>query len=314
MRRITTIAAIALVVLTSCGGNSSSTDTSVVEAPQGKCVPTEKNPFLGLAAITQDFRVHVWTNPNSLKPTVLEKIGEFPFEGNDGLHYSPVESAVISSKDCSIFVGTCCEPVSGITYYRGKETGEWLQLFGRLPEVSPDGELLAIHSYEKLLISSTNEPSIVITEINLPPADEVWVERVKWINGDEVAVSGAKKDGMYVWIARMSDGTLREAFRITKDINQGTGAISGVGFVGTDEMGNIVTQSVTVGERGVNSQFLEYRYLDTYQTFSTTPLPVNAIHYRMSLGRTSFTRAQVLSVWFGNGDPQTVNGQYVWAG
>lgn len=263
--------------------------------------------------MTADYRVHVWTKPNSLKPSVLEKLGDIPFEGNNGRDLSVVETAAISPKDCSIFVGTCCEPVSGITYYRDKEIAEWSQIFGRLPAISPDGELLAVLGYEKLVITSTDAPSVVNTEIELPSADEVWVERVQWINGDEVALSGAKKDGMYVWITRMSDGTLREAFRITEEINQGTGFISGVGFVGIDEMGNIVTQSLTVREREV-SQFLEYRYLDTFQTFTTTPLPVNAIRYRMSLGRTSFTRSRVLSVWFGNGDPQIFDGDYIWAG
>lgn len=306
---------VALLVLSACSTHSSDTSEGTGADFAGKCAPTAKNPALGLAAVTGDYRVHVWTKPESTKPIVLEQLGDNPSESNEAYDLSMVETAAVSPKDCSVFVGACCEPVSGITYYRGEKKGEWLQLYGRLPAVSPNGELLAIVGYENLTISPTTTPSVVNTSIKLPPADEVWVERAQWINGDEVAITGAKKDGIYVWIARMSDGTLREAFRITKDIRQSTGAISAVGVVGIDEMGNLVTQNVTVGENGVEKQFLEYRYLDTFLTFATNALPDDVVRYRMNLGRTSMTVSnQVLSVWFGNADPLQLGAGYVWAG
>lgn len=309
------LVAIALLVLSACSTQSSGTSEETVAEFAGKCAPTAKNPALGLAAVTDNYRVHVWTNPESTKPVVVEQLGDVPSESNDGFDLSMVETAAVSSKDCSVFVGACCEPVSGITYYRGEKKGEWLQLYGRLPAISPDGELLAIAGYENLTISSTTNPSVANATIALPPADEVWVERVQWMNGDEVAITGAKKDGIYVWIARMSDGTLREAFRITKDIHQDTGAISAVGIVGTDEMGNIVTENVTLGENGVEKKFLEYRYLDSFQTFTTTALPDDVVRYRMNLGRTSMTvKNRALSIWFGNADPVQLGAGYVWAG
>ena len=309
------LVAIALLVLSACSNHSSDVSEDTVAEFAGKCAPTAQNPALGLAAVTDNFRVHVWTNTESTTPVVLEQLGDIPSESNDGFDLSIVETAAISPKDCSVFVGACCEPVSGITYYRGEEKGEWLQLYGRLPAVSLDGELLAIVGYEKLTISSTANPSVVNATITLPPADQVWVERVQWINGDEVAVTGVKKNGMYVWIARMSDGTLREAFRITKDIHQNTGAISAVGIVGVDEMENIVTENVKVGENGVEKKFLEYRYLDSFQPFATTALPDDVINYRMSLGRTSMVlNNRALSIWFGNADPVQLDTGYVWAG
>lgn len=309
------LVALALLVLSACSTQSNGASEETVAEFAGKCAPTAKNPALGLAAVTDDYRVHVWTNPESTKPVVLEQLGDVPSESNDGFDLSLVETAAISPKDCGVFVGACCEPVSGITYYRGAKKGEWLQLYGRLPSVSPDGELLAIAGYENLTISSTAKPSVVNTTIELPPADEVWVERVQWMNGDEVAITGAKKDGIYVWIARVSDGTLREAFRITKDIHQGTGAISAVGIVGTDEMGNILTQNVTVGENGVGKKFLEYRYLDSFQTFTTTALPDDVINYRMNLGRTSIVlNNRALSIWFGNANPLQLGAGYLRAG
>lgn len=307
--------AVALLVLTACSTNSGNAPKDTVSEFSGECAPTAKNPALGLAAITDDFRVHVWTNPESTKPIVLEQLGDVPSESNEGYDISVVETAAVSPKDCRVFIGACCEPVSGITYYRGDKKNEWLQLYGRLPAISPDGELLAIAGYEALTISSTAKPSVVNTTIKLPSADEVWVERVQWISGDEVAITGARKDGIYVWIARTSDGTLREPFRITKDIHQGTGAISAVGIVGTDEIGNIVTQNVTVGENGVEKQFLEYRYLDSFQTFTTTALPDDVVRFRMNLGRTSMTMSnRALSVWFENTDPLQLGAGYTWAG
>jgi len=309
------LVAVALLVLSACSTHSSDTSEDAGADFAGRCAPTVKNPSLGLAAVTEDYRVHVWTNPESTKPIILEQLGDNPSESNEEYDLSVVETAAVSPKDCSVFVGACCEPVSGITYYRGEKKSEWLQLYGRLPAVSPNGELLAIVGYENLTISPTTTPSVVNTTIKLPPADEVWVERVQWINGDEVAVTGVKKNGIYVWIVRMSDGALREAFRITQDIHQSTGAISAVGVVGIDEAGNIVTQNVIVGENGVEKQVLEYRYLDSFLTFTTNVLPDDAVRYRMNLGRTSMTVSnRALSVWFGNADPLQLGAGYVWAG
>ena len=310
MRRITTIVAITLVVLTSCGGNSSSTDTSVVEAPRGKCSPSEKNPTLGLAAIDSTYHVRVWDSSTSSSPRDLGVVGDDPFATSTGNDLTVAESVAISAKDCSVFVGACCEPVSGITFYDKEKDGEWDTVMGHLPTISPDGELLARVAYEELLISPVNEPEKTNITIGLPKADVATIYRAQWINGDEIALSGFTKTAAMLWVARVSEGTLREAATISTSVNWNSENLWRVGLVGVDESGNVITQNVNQGQ-GI----VEFRYPESFEVFSTDTAAANVLTYSISQSRSAMvTSAGVLTTWFGNGDPRTLDGQYVWAG
>lgn len=310
MRRITTLIAIALAMLTSCGGDSSSTDTTDVKTPQGKCSPSEKNPILGLAAIDSKYHVHVWDSPESLSPRDLGIVGDDPFATSTGNDLTVAESVAISVKDCRVFVGACCEPVSGITFYDKENDGEWDTVMGHLPTISPDGELLARVAYEELLISPVNDPEKTNITIGLPKADVATIYRAQWINGDEVALSGFTKNAAMLWVARVSEGTLREAATISTSVNWNSENLWRVGLVGVDEAGNVITQNVNQGQ-GI----VEFRYPESFEIFSTDTAAANVLTYSISQSRSAMvTNAGVLTTWFGNGDPQTVNGQYVWAG
>lgn len=310
MRRITTIVAITLVMLTSCGGDSSSTDTTDVETPQGNCSPSEKNPTLGLAAIDSKYHVHVWDSSESLSSRDLGIIGDDPFATSTGNDLTVTESVAISVKDCRVFVGACCEPVSGITFYDKENDGEWDTVMGHLPTISPDGELLARVAYEELLISPVNDPEKTNFTIGLPKADLATIYRAQWINGDEVALSGFTKNAAMLWVARVSEGTLREAATISTSVNWNSENLWRVGLVGVDEAGNVITQNVNQGQ-GI----VEFRYPESFEIFSTDTAAANVLTYSISQRRSAMvTNAGVLTTWFGNGDPQTVDGQYVWAG
>lgn len=300
---------IAAVVITSCGGNSSSTDTGVVEAPQGKCAPSETNPTLGLTAIDSEYHVRVWDSTTSSTPRDLGIVGDDPFATSTGNDLTVAESVAVSPKDCSVFVGTCCEPVSGITYFDKQGDGEWETLVGHLPTISPDGELLARVAYEELLISPVAQPDKANVVIGLPKADVATIYRAQWINGDEVALSGFTKTAAVLWVARLSEGTLREAATISTSINWNSENLWRVGLVGVDEAGNIITQNVNQSKG-----FVEFRYPESFEIFSTDSLNENVLTYSISQSRSAMvTGAGVLTTWFGNGDPQTINGQFVWA-
>lgn len=310
MRRIAIVVATALVVLTSCGGNSTSTDTPNADIPQGKCAPSEKNPTLGLVAIDSKYHVRVWDSSTSSTPRDLGVVGDDPFATSTGNDLTVAESVAVSPKDCAVFIGACCEPVSGITFYDKDNDGEWESLVGHLPTISPDGELLARVAYEELLISPVSEPDNTNVVISLPKADVATIYRAQWINGDEVALSGFTKTSAMLWVARISEGTLREAATISTSVNWNSENLWRVGLVGVDETGNVITQNVNQ-----NKGIVEFRYSESFEVFSTDNIAPHVLTYSITKSRSAMvTGAGVLTTWFGNGDPQTLAGQYVWAG
>lgn len=304
--------AIAVVVLSACSSNTTtSSDIDTETAFVGECAATIEKPTMGLSAITEKYRVRVWDDPASTRPRELDQIGDDPFAETSGNDLTVVESVAVSPKDCTVFVGACCEPVSGITFYEGKKKGEWLQLMGHLPAISPDGELLALVAYEELLISSVTAPEKTSTTIALPKADEATMYKTAWINGDQVAISGFTAQGAYVWIATVSEGTLRTGELITDTVNWESEDLWRVGLAGADENENLVTRRNSTDEKDI----LDFRYADAFESHSTIEIPRGTASYVMNGQRSAMvTENGVLSVWAGNGDPVQLGAGYVWAG
>lgn len=299
-----------LVCVASC---SNSADIAVEKeiANTGRCALSEENPTLGLAAITDKYRVRVWDDPATTASRELEQIGDDPYSDNTGYDLTVVESVAISPKDCTIFVGACCEPVSGITFYEGENKGEWLQLTGHLPTVSPDGELLTLVGYEELTISSVDYPDKVLTTIALPKADVATIYRAQWISNDDVALSGFTNDGAYLWIASQSTKSLREGVQISSTIDDSAHSMSLVGLIGVDENNNVVTQNIAAEQQTV----VEYRYPDSLAISSSDTLSGFVRSYVMrGERRVMVSDNGALTTWFGNGDPLSLVGKYNWAG
>jgi len=300
----------ALIFLASC---SNSTDVAIEKEVEntGRCAPSAENPTLGLSAITDEYRVRVWDDPTSTDARDLEQIADNPSSNNSEYDLTVVESVAVSAKDCTIFVGACCEPVSGITFYEGENKGEWLQLIGHLPTVSPDGEQLALVGYEELTISSVANPDKVLTTIALPKADVATIYRAQWINKDDVALSGFTNDGAYLWIASRSTKSLREGVQISDTVDDAAHGLSLVGLIGVDENNNIVTQDIAAEQQTV----VEYRYPDSLAISSSDTLSGFVRSYVMRGERSVMVSDNgALTTWFGNGNPMSLAGKYNWAG
>ena len=300
----------ALIFLASC---SNSTDVAIEKEVEntGRCAPSAENPTLGLSAITDEYRVRVWDDPTSTDARDLEQIADNPSSNNSEYDLTVVESVAVSAKDCTIFVGACCEPVIGITFYEGENKGEWLQLIGHLPTVSPDGEQLALVGYEELTISSVANPDKVLTTIALPKADVATIYRAQWINKDDVALSGFTNDGAYLWIASRSTKSLREGVQISDTIDDAAHGMSLVGLIGVDENNNIVTQDIAAEQQTV----VEYRYPDSLAISSSDTLSGFVRSYVMRGERSVMVSDNgALTTWFGNGNPMSLAGKYNWAG
>jgi hypothetical protein len=300
----------AFFCLASC---SNSTDVAIEKEAEnaGRCAPSAENPTLGLSAITDEYRVRVWDDPTSTDARDLEQIADNPSSNNSEYDLTVVESVAVSAKDCTIFVGACCEPVSGITFYEGENKGEWLQLIGHLPTVSPDGELLALVGYEELTISSVANPDKVLTTIALPKADVATIYRAQWINNDDVALSGFTNDGAYLWIASQSTKSLREGVQISDTIDDAAHGMSLVGLIGVDENNNVVTQNIAAEQQTV----VEYRYPDSLAISSSDTLSGFVRSYVMRGERSVMVSDNgALTTGFGNGNPLSRAGKYNWAG
>jgi hypothetical protein len=309
MKRLVVIAVVLFSACSSASTSSPESDSDSVVV--GACAAAIQQPTMGLAAITEKYRVRVWDNPDSTTPRELDQIGDDPTAEGSGNDLTVVESVAVSPKDCTVFIGACCEPVSGITFYEGKKKGEWLQLMGHLPAISPDGEQLALIGYEQLLISSTATPDKTSITIALPKADEATMYKSAWINGDQVAISGFTPKGAYVWIATISEGTLRPGELIIDTVNWESENLWRVGLVGADENENLVTRRVGPAEKDI----LDFRYAEAFESHSSIEIPRGTMSYVMNGQRSAMVNEKgVLSVWAGNGDPVQLGVGYVWAG
>ena len=300
----------ALICVTSC---SNGIDVAVEEkmTNTGKCVPSEKNPTLGLVAITDKYRVRVWDDPTTTTSRELEQIADDPYSNNMGYDLTVVESVALSTKDCKIFVGACCEPVSGITFYEGENKGEWLQLIGHLPAISPDGERLALIGYEELTVAPVDFPDKVSTTIGLPKADVATMYQTAWLNGDQIAVSGFTSKGAFVWIASISEGTLSPAQLVTADVNWQSENLRRVGLVGVDENKNLVTR--VIGTDG--DDILQFRNPESFETRLTSNVSDTTVTHTINgARRATIDREGVLSVWWGTGSPIQIGDDYNWVG
>lgn len=302
-----------VMLLASCSSAQSTPTTTTEPAlPQGKCSATPDNPTLGLAAITDAFLVRAWTDPTSSDYREFVRIGDDPFAAppTQGGDLTVVETAAVSIATCAVFVGTCCEPVSGITYYGGETTGEWQMLMGRLPAISPDGERLSVVAYEQLVIASVRTPEETTAVISLPTGETVNFLGAHWLNIEQVALLGATADGIYMWVATVVDNIVNEPVLITNSVNWLSDNINEVGFVGVDENGNIAVRVPRT-----SSQVIEYRYPYSLEVRSSSPLGTPVLSYGITLDRSAMvTSTGVLSVWSGNDNPTQVGAGYVWAG
>jgi len=302
-----------VMLLASCSSSQSTPSTTTEPAlPQGKCSATTDNPTLGLSAVTDTFLVRAWTDPTTSNFIEFARIGDDPFVAapRRGGGLAVVESATVSIATCAVFVGTCCEPVSGITYYGGEITGEWQMLMGRLPAISPDGKRLSVVAFEQLVIASARTPNETEAVISIPSGETVNFLGAHWLNIEQVALLGATQDGIYMWVATVLDNTVGAPVLITNFVNLMSDNINEVEFIGVDENGNIAVRIPRT-----TSNVIEYRYPNSLEVRSSTPWETSVLSYRTTLDRSAMvTNTGVLSVWTGNDNPTQVGAGYVWAG
>ena len=307
MRRALLAAALFLV---GCGTSSQSADTTV---PSLACSPTSDAPWKGMAAVTEDYRVHVWTSDDRAFAE-LPMVGDDPRDASGEGDMNVVETAAVDPSSCEPIVGTCCEPVSGVSFHDiDKIREEWGMVMGHYPTISPDGARIAFSGYDSVAVGPLGDIASPAVTIPQPPADEASIYDMTWLNDDELVLYGVAPDGAHLWKADVTKGTLGERVLLTKDVSWTMGDAWSIGLAGIDD-GMLVVR-VSRADR------TELRRLST-QDFSVesreesdTPLR----SYRISGGRESRVTADgALQVRAPGSDEWTTLGsasdKYVWAG
>lgn len=319
--RRSTLVVGALVVLAGCGsGEGSSADTTAPAAettttvvPARPCEPTPDAPWRGMAAITEDYLVRVW-NKGTQDYTEYERIGDDPRSDTVMGDYNVVETIAVDPATCRVFVGTCCEPVSGITYYDvDQPVDKWGILYGHYPTISPDGSRIAYSGYEEVTIASLQDPQTAVATITQPGAEDATIYDMIWLTDDELVLLGFTSDGSYLWRATVSTATLSDPVLITDAVSLTKGEIWSVGLVGVDD-GALVVRAP--GEGGAR---LQRRALDTLGLDSDEPFTGKERTYRIVAGRvvSVLESGRLMAFPVGADDALAIGGPtdlYVWAG
>ena len=297
-------------MLASCSTSDSSPTTTTTVAPRGKCAASPTNPTLGLAAITDSFLVRAWVDPASKDFVEFARIGDDPLDETQRGDLAVVESATVSVATCEVFVGTCCEPVSGITYYGGQVNGQWQMLMGRLPTVSPDGKKLAVVALEQLIVTPVSTPEETEAVVLIPSGETTRFIDAHWLNNEEVGLFGANAFGVFLWVVDLVERVVAEPVLITQDVSAFSENINTVRFVGVDDDENLAFRLP-----GATGDVIQYRNGIVFDIRNTTTLRTNVFSYRIDRERSAMvTDTGALSVWVGTGNPSQVGAGYLWAG
>ena len=293
-----------------CSSTQSLSTTTTSSPPRGQCAPSNSQPLRGLAAITDAFVVRAWTNPQSSDFVEFGRIGDDPRVPDQGGDVSVVETATVSVATCGVFIGTCCEPVSGVTYYGGEKNGEWQMLMGRLPALSPDGEKLAVVALEQLIVTSARLPEETEAVVLIPSGETTNFLDAHWLNDQQVGLLGANALGVFFWVVDIVEKIVAEPISVTTDVNWLSENLNAVAFVGVDDEENVAFRLPRL-----DGEVIEYRYPGIFNLKTTTPLQTQVFSYRIDGNRSAMvTNGGVLSVWVGNENPTQVGAGYVWAG
>lgn len=266
-----------------------------------------------MAAITEQYRVRVWDTGTS-EYTELPMIGDDPNSDGAQGDYNVVETVAVDPGSCRVFVGTCCEPVSGITYYDvDKPVDQWGILYGHYPTISPDGTRLAYAGYEEITVARLDDPQTAVATVAQPRAEEATIYDMVWLSDTELALLGLTNDGAYMWKANVETRELGEPVALTTLVSHTDGDLWSVGLVGTNDGRFLVRVPDNDGLR------LQRRALDTLAVDSDEPFNGKERTYRISRGRviTVLESGRLVAFPVGAEDAVPIGEStdlYIWAG
>lgn len=296
------------------GGCSFGSDGGSSAEPAGRCMATSNNPWRGVAAITEDYRVRVWdTETNAY--TQLPMVGDDPRSDRVEGDFNVVETVAVHPTSCRTFVGTCCEPVAGVTYYDVTDNeDEWQYVFGHYPAVSPDGERVAFSAYEDLSVAPIDAPDQPSVTVRQPAADEATIYDMAWLDDSTLVLLGVAVDGTYLWRVDLAEKKLETPVLVTDAVTTSSGDVWSVGMAGVDSDGMLVVRAPV----GTEIQ-LQHRSAADLKVASSETLDQGVRSYRISGDRAvRVTDSGILQVRASGEEEWVTTGsatdRYLWAG
>ena len=309
MRRI---AGLALLLLAACGtdGDMSAGDTSTSSPAEttpvaASCAPSVESPFNGISAVTDDGDVRVWVRPGPDGWIEFPDLGDDPDAPPTEGDGSYVESVAVVPSTCGVFVALCCEPVIGLTKWFETPDAAPVDLYGRLPAVSPDGTRVALVGLDTVAVRSVEDPAGAGTDIGLPGAGSGLVLDMMWIDGDRLALIMNVSGEVRLHVAVASEGTLRPGVPLAA----GSTGVSAV-------LRGVIEGNVVVSERTEETFIVESFDAASFGSTGTVPGDPDAPFVRRVGARTvTIARDGSLGAHAdGQIDPTPLGDGYWWAG
>ena len=295
-----------LFLVPACGGANANGKTSApTVASAGSCAPGASAPFNGLAAVTTGGDVHVWTRPGADGYVEFAGLGDDPDSPPTEGDGSFVETAAVVPSTCAVFVALCCEPVSGLTKWFPSPDAEPVDIFGRLPAVSPDGSRVAFAGYDRIAVASVDDPTATDIEISLPVDGLAAVLDMVWLDGDRLALLVNTDGSVRLHQVVVSEGTLHPGKPLA------TGA-DGIGAL----LHGVSDGKLLVNERTETEHIVESFDAASLESLGTRTGDAAGAFTRRNGSRTVMISGNgALAAWNdGDDDPTMLGSGYWWAG
>lgn len=252
----------------------------------------------------------------------MPRVGDDPFALPTEGDFNVAESAIQDPRSCNTLVGSCCEPVIGITYYGSEADGSPKYVMGRLPALSPSGESVAFLAYESINISTFDNLTETSSSISFPDATLLTVKELRWMDDENLVALAVGEKGSFLYHVSVKDGTISRPELLSADTTSSKGAFIDVGLAGVADDGNLWTRRADPASK--TASLLELRDAsDLSRVIRTEPLPDRPLNYTIRNGvvvwlhedgRLQVTAPQAPatpggSEWFDVALP----GTYVWA-
>lgn len=236
----------ALIAAAALAGGCSADDSASLTSASGtrSCVATDADPQLGTVAFSTAGFVRVWVEPGSTDYVELPRIGgdpnDMPTEGDPNI----VSSLAVDPATCTVFVGLCCEPVSGSTYW-GRPEDDWSPdsahvLVGALPAVSPSGKYLALVGYEALSVYTLSDPETTTASVQLAAADDALYQDSMWLDDATIALVSTRNGVVWYEEIDIASAAVTRSEMLGLQGGGTDGDVPSVALLGTAAEGDLV--------------------------------------------------------------------------
>lgn|GEM_PF-2762416 len=298
---------VAALTLVACGGGEPLTDATqtTAAASRDSCSSSPESPFSGLSAVTPEGVVHVWVRPGADGRIEFAGVGDDPAKPPTEGDGSFVESVAVAPSTCAVFIALCCEPVSGLTKWYPTPGSDPIDLYGRLPAVSPDGERVALVGYDTVTVRSVADPTVEGASIGLPVDGSSVVLDMMWLDGDRLVILVNTGGSLLLHEAVISEGTIRPGVALGAGVEPVSALLVG-----------LIDGTFRVSERSEAAFLIESFDPSTLESLGSEPVDPASPFVRRAGNRTvSITRDSTLIAHAdGQIDPTPLGSGYWWAG